>query len=161
MNLKEVKELIKMLDETDISELTLESEGVKVSIRKGTGLFAAANNAAPVAAAAPAASPAQPALEGAKAAAPVSQPATPIRGENIVEITAPMVGTFYAAPAPDAAPFVKTGDTVTPGQTVCIVEAMKLMNEIEAEVAGRIVDILVENGQPVEYGQPLFLVEKH
>ena len=159
VNLKEVKELIKMLDETDISELTLESEGVKVSIRKGTNLFAAANNAVPVVASAPAASPAV--QEAAKATTAPLQTLAPVRGENVVEITAPMVGTFYSSPAPDAAPFVKNGDTVTPGQTVCIVEAMKLMNEIEAEVTGRIVDILVENGQPVEYGQPLFLVEKH
>ncbi|MDA8213446.1 MAG: acetyl-CoA carboxylase biotin carboxyl carrier protein [Clostridia bacterium] len=162
VNLKEVKELIKMLDETDISELTLESEGVKVSIRKGTNLFAAANNAVPVVASAPAASPAAQAVqEAAKATTAPLQTLAPVRGENVVEITAPMVGTFYSSPAPDAAPFVKNGDTVTPGQTVCIVEAMKLMNEIEAEVTGRIVDILVENGQPVEYGQPLFLVEKH
>jgi oxaloacetate decarboxylase alpha subunit len=72
-----------------------------------------------------------------------------------------MVGTYYATPSPEAEPFVKVGDSITPGQTVCIVEAMKLMNEIESEVAGKIVDVLVENGHPVEYGQTLFLVEKH
>ena len=78
---------------------------------------------------------------------------------NQVAITSPMVGTFYRAPAPDADPYVEVGDQVTVGQTVCIVEAMKLMNEIESEVKGRVVKILVENAQPVEYGQKLFLVE--
>jgi len=151
VNLKEIKELIKMLDETDISELNLESEGVKVCIRKGL--------AAPAvlpASAVPAAAPAP----AAKADAGTAPAAISARPENVVEITAPMVGTFYRAPSPEAAPFVQIGDTVSKGQTVCIIEAMKLMNEIEAEVGGKIIEVLVENGQPVEYGQPLFLVEK-
>ena len=150
MNLKEIKELIKMLDETDISELNLESEGVKICIRKGlvATAVAPAVSVAPVAAQAPA----------AKAEAVPTAPAA--RADNVVEITAPMVGTFYRTPSPEAAPFVQVGDIVSKGQAVCIIEAMKLMNEIEAEVGGRIIEVLVENGQPVEYGQPLFLVEK-
>ena len=79
--------------------------------------------------------------------------------DGLIPVVAPMVGTFYLAPAPDAAPYVKIGDKVKEGQTVCIIEAMKLMNEIEADVAGEIVDILVENGEPVEYGQTLFLID--
>ncbi|MDA8233778.1 MAG: sodium-extruding oxaloacetate decarboxylase subunit alpha [Clostridia bacterium] len=151
VNLKEIKELIKMLDETDISELNLESEGVKVSIRKG--VVAAAAAPAPVA-------PAATQVSAPKAEAAPVQAAPAARADNVVEITAPMVGTFYRAPSPDATPFAQVGDTVSKGQAVCIIEAMKLMNEIEAEVGGRIIEVLVENGQPVEYGQALFLVEK-
>jgi acetyl-CoA carboxylase biotin carboxyl carrier protein len=91
--------------------------------------------------------------------APAGEPAaTP---SHLVPVEAPMVGTFYRAPSPDAAPFVSTGDAVKEGQVLCIIEAMKLMNEIEAKVTGRIAKVLVENGQPVEFGQPLFLVEPH
>lgn len=155
MNLKEIKELIKMLDETDITELNLESDGVKVNIRKGQAgspVVSAPVAPTPVVEKAPSAPVATPAhVAEEKASAP---------RQNVVEIVAPMVGTYYSAPAPDAPVFVKVGDRVSLGQTVCIVEAMKLMNEIEAEVEGTIVEILVENGQPVEYGQPLFLIEK-
>ena len=92
----------------------------------------------------------------AAAAAPAPAPAV---NDKLRAITSPMVGTFYRAPAPDADPFLETGDTVELGQTVCIIEAMKLMNEIESELKGRVVQILVENAQPVEFGQKLFLVE--
>lgn len=156
MNLQEIKELIKVLGETDIAEVNLESEGVKVSIKKGSAFAAAA------------AVPAIPVM--APATAPAAAPApTPEKVEeapsvgtkaNVEYIKAPMVGTFYRTPAPEAPAYVEVGQTVKLGQTVCIVEAMKLMNEIEAEVEGKIVEILVENGQPVEYGQPLFAVEK-
>jgi acetyl-CoA carboxylase biotin carboxyl carrier protein len=98
----------------------------------------------------------------ASAPSPVATPAIarpgPV-GSRLVTIEAPMVGTFYRAPAPDALPYVKEGDVIKAGQTLCVVEAMKLMNEIESNAAGRIAKILVENGQPVEYGQPLFLIE--
>jgi acetyl-CoA carboxylase biotin carboxyl carrier protein len=92
-------------------------------------------------------------------AEPAGNPRTGVETESTVAITSPMVGTFYRAPAPDADPYVESGDSVDVGQTVCIVEAMKLMNEIESEVRGRIVQILVENAQPVEFGQKLFLLE--
>ncbi len=149
MNLSEIKELIKMLDETDICELHLESAGVKVSIKK-TGAGSANLPAGEF-----------PFKENTGEVRTEKQAEKTVETkENLIPIVAPMVGTFYRAPAPEAAPFVEVGQMVTEGQTVCIIEAMKLMNEIETEVSGRIVDILVENGQPVEYGQTLFLVEK-
>jgi acetyl-CoA carboxylase biotin carboxyl carrier protein len=101
-----------------------------------------------------AAAPAAPAVT---AAAPAAQPST--AGSNLVTVEAPMVGTFYRAPSPGAEPYVREGDLVKPGQVLGIIEAMKLMNEIEARVGGRVVKILVENAQPVEYGQPLFLID--
>ncbi|MEW6695730.1 MAG: acetyl-CoA carboxylase biotin carboxyl carrier protein [Bacillota bacterium] len=159
VNLNELKELIKVLDQTDITEIDLESDGVKVSIRKGGKVSASVTtSAAAPALEAPAAETAKPAdslVVPAAPAAPTAQTA-----EDLAPVTAPMVGTFYQSPAPDAAPFVKVGDAVQTGQTLCIIEAMKLMNEIEAEVAGEVVEILVENGQPVEYGQKLFLIKK-
>lgn len=159
VNLNELKELIKVLDQTDITEIDLESDGVKVSIRKGGKVSASVttSTAAP-ALEAPAAETVKPADNPVVPAAPAAPPAQP--AEDLVPVTAPMVGTFYQSPAPDAAPFVKVGDAVQSGQTLCIIEAMKLMNEIEAEVAGEVVEILVENGQPVEYGQKLFLIKK-
>ena len=101
---------------------------------------------------------AAPQQAAAPAAAETRTPAEPLRG-RLITIEAPMVGTFYLAPAPEAEPYVKEGDVIKAGQTLCTVEAMKLMNEVESNVAGRVVKILVENGQPVEYGQPLFLIE--
>lgn len=157
MNLSELRELIKVLDQTDITEIDLESDGVKVSIRKGGKVTA---NISTV--------PAKQAVEAPGSEAPKAE-ATPVAeapaaatqpSDDLIAVTAPMVGTFYKAPSPDADPFVKVGDVVEKGQTLCIVEAMKLMNEIEAEQAGEIVQVLVENGQPVEYGQKLFLIRK-
>ena len=148
MNLSEIKELIKMLDETDICELHLESAGVKVSIKK-----AGAVTDVPTV-------PFREAKPDKVEAEPAETSRNTLTAENIVPIVAPMVGTFYRSPSPEAASFVEVGQMVTAGQTVCIIEAMKLMNEIEAEISGRIVDVLVENGQPVEYGQTLFLLEK-
>lgn len=159
MNLKEIKELIKILSETDIADFNLESEGVKVAIRKGSAVTASAPaGALPTMAAvtAPAAAPA-PAATVAPVAAPAAEATVKA---NYEYIKAPMVGTFYRSPSPDADAFVELGQTVKVGQTVCIVEAMKLMNEIESEFEGKIVEVLVENGQPVEFGQPLFAIEK-
>lgn len=146
MNLEEIKELINLISKTDVTELKLESGDVKIVIKKGGG------GEEKPRAEKPAGEPA-----GEKAA-PQPEPAEE-KKDHLVPIVAPMVGTFYRAPAPNAEPFVKVGDIVKPGQTVCIIEAMKLMNEIEAEVGGRVVEILVENGQPVEYGQTLFLID--
>ncbi len=159
VNLREIKELIKIVHETDITELRLENaEGTKVLIRKG---HPAPLVSAPLQAVAPLpTAPAVPAGRPTEPPAPAAQPpADGATEERYVTVTAPMVGTFYRAPAPDAEPFVKVGDLVEVGQTLCIIEAMKLMNEIESEVRGRIVRILAENGQPVEYGHPLFLIE--
>ena len=147
MDLNEIKRLIQLVQKSGIGELEV-SEGER-TIRI---------TAAPLAAGvAYAAAPAQ----SAPAPAPVAAPpaAAPNADAHLVTIVSPMVGTFYRAPAPDADPYVELNSQVDLGQTVCIVEAMKLMNEIESEVRGRIVRILVDNGQPVEYGQSLFLVD--
>lgn len=170
----EIRELIRLIDESNIEEFEIEYEGNKLAIKK-SGRKA---NAAPVLQAA-----AQPVAEAVsvqtvpapKAAVQekVTVPETGVKQEpapkavddqaeedlNLHKIVSPMVGTFYRAPAPDADPYVKEGDSVQSNTIVCIVEAMKLMNEIEAEINGTITKVLVENGQLVEYGQPLFLVK--
>jgi acetyl-CoA carboxylase biotin carboxyl carrier protein len=154
MDLKEIRALLKLLEESNIEELEVERQGQRVRIRR-RGDSATPPLAAP---SSPPLSPvsSSPALQAAPAAVP---PAPPARAENLVTIESPMVGTFYRAPAPSAEPYVKEGQVVEKGSVLCIIEAMKLMNEIEAEVKGRIASVLVENAQPVEYGQPLFLVE--
>ncbi|HXY62334.1 MAG TPA: acetyl-CoA carboxylase biotin carboxyl carrier protein [Nitrospirota bacterium] len=154
MNLKEIKELIDMLKDTDISELEIERSGVKVRLRKGGDVtlhpVMPRMEYPPAAIVAPAIAETQlPAAE--KAAEPVTM--------NQSKVTAPIVGTFYRSSSPDKHAYVEVGDIVKKGQILCIIEAMKLMNEIESETSGRIVQILVENGQPVEYGQPLFAIE--
>jgi acetyl-CoA carboxylase biotin carboxyl carrier protein len=158
MNQKELKELIEFLIEKDITEFELERGDVKVRIKRG----ADARLAAPpetrfVQVAAPAAPP-----PVESAAAPPAPPPAPAKAEaeesGLHEVKSPIVGTFYESPSPGAPAFVKAGDTVQEGQVLCIIEAMKLMNEIEADVSGEIVKRLVNNAQPVEYGQPLFLV---
>lgn len=162
MNNKEIKELVKILDGTDITEFVYESEGNKISIKKGLGYSNIAAQAqmlqypASNMMMAPGISPAQP----TPSAVPVDDGINEGLGPNQVLIIAPMVGTFYRAPSPEAAPYIQTGETVETGQVVCIIEAMKLMNEIESEWRGKIVQVLVENAQPVEYGQPLFILEK-
>jgi oxaloacetate decarboxylase alpha subunit len=154
MNLKEIKELIEMLKGTDISELEIERSGVKVRLRKGGDVTF---------------HPAMPRMEYppaaivAHAVAEVPEPradqaAAPVKA-NEVKVTSPIVGTFYRSSSPDKPPYVEIGDVVKKGQVLCIIEAMKLMNEIESESSGKIVQILVENGQPVEYGQALFVIE--
>jgi acetyl-CoA carboxylase biotin carboxyl carrier protein len=145
--LDELDQLIQLVQRTGIGELEVTAGGrtVRIAAHVGMAPTVAVSTGAP----APAA-PAMPAASGAAESAV---------GEHLVAIVSPMVGTFYRAPAPDADPYVEMGDLVDVGQTVCIVEAMKLMNEIESEVKGRVVRILVENAQPVEYGQKLFLIE--
>lgn len=157
--LNEIKELVKLVDSTSIQQLDIENENGKISIRKQDA--AAAVQPAAVQAAPQLAIPAAP---QAPATAPTpavqEQPAAEAKDESLHRIVSPMVGTFYAAPSPDAPAFVKVGDAVNEKTVVCIVEAMKLMNEIEAEVKGKIVEVLAENGQLVEFGQPLFLVKR-
>lgn len=157
MDIKDLKMLIKMVTETDITEFELENTDEKVVIKRGCAapqfqMQAPVYQYAPAAPVAPAAAPA------AAAAAP-SAPAAAEKEQGDV-ITSPIVGTFYRAPAPDAAPYVEVGQIVEKGQVLCIVEAMKLMNEIEAEFKCKIVKICKENAQPVEYGDALFVVEK-
>ncbi|MFC4769149.1 acetyl-CoA carboxylase biotin carboxyl carrier protein [Effusibacillus consociatus] len=162
--LNEIRELVRLIDETSVTELNVEAAGTKLIIKKEYGAAtpvvvqpAPVQAPAAIQAAAPAvpAAPVQaPAVEetAKKAVAPAEDP-------TLHKIVSPMVGTFYQAPAPDADPYVGVGSKVTEKTVVCIVEAMKLMNEIEADVRGEIVAVLVENGQLVEYGQPLFLVK--
>jgi len=162
MNQKELKELIEFLIEKDITEFELERGDVKVRIKRGTEqVVSIAAPAAPYAAvhAAPVVpSPAHTLTTTAPAEPSAAQGAAPAAEEGIHMVRSPIVGTFYESPSPGSPPFVKAGDTVEVGQVLCIVEAMKLMNEIESDVAGEIVKKLVSNGQPIEYGQELFAI---
>jgi len=146
MENKQINALITKFDESGLSKIKITRDGFEIEMEKATGLVAApvqAVAAAPVVAAVPAAS------------APVA--AAAISGDTI---DSPMVGTYYAAPSPDSAPFIKVGDTVKKGQAVAVLEAMKIMNELEAEFDCKILEILVTDGQAVEYDMPLFVVEK-
>ena len=146
----ELRRLIRLVQRTGIGELEVSAGGRAVRISAIPGAPAVA---VPAAQAAPAPATAAAASAGAGA------PAAAAKSERFVPVVSPMVGTFYRAPAPDADPYVEVGSMVEIGQTVCILEAMKLMNEIESEVRGRVVEILVENAQPVEFGQKLFLID--
>ena len=154
MDLRKLKTLIDLVAESGISELEVTEENDKVRIvnKVQTVAVAAPVAAAPVVAAAPA-PVAAPVVSPAAAPAPAAE--AKVEG---TQVASPMVGTFYRAPSPGAAPFVSVGDKVTAGQTLCIIEAMKLLNEIEAETSGTIKEICVENGQPVEFGQTLFII---
>jgi acetyl-CoA carboxylase biotin carboxyl carrier protein len=157
IDFQEIRELLAAIAPTDITELSLKSEAFELTVKKGHSsvMPLASAPAAPAVAPVPVAAP----PPAAPAAAPVADTApAPTSDPKWVDITSPMVGTFYRAPAPDEAPFVNMGDRVTTGQTVCIIEAMKLMNEIDVEISGQIMEILVENGEPVEFGQPLMRV---
>jgi acetyl-CoA carboxylase biotin carboxyl carrier protein len=152
MDIRKVKKLIELLEESGVSEIEISEgeESVRISRYPKTG--AVTMTQAPVAA--------QAAAAPAAAAPPVAAadaPPPPIRGQ---QVTAPMVGTFYSGPAPGSKPFVEIGTEVKPGDTLCVIEAMKMMNPIESEFAGRVVSVLVENGNPVEFGQPLFVIEE-
>jgi acetyl-CoA carboxylase biotin carboxyl carrier protein len=146
MNLKEIRALLELLREYGLTEVELERSGERVRVRRE-----------PSAAPAVVAPPAAPAV--AAHPTPASEPVREDRRQHLVTVEAPMVGTFYRAASPEADPYVREGDAIKEGQVLCIIEAMKLMNEIESKVAGRVIRILAENGQPVEYGQPLFLIE--
>jgi acetyl-CoA carboxylase biotin carboxyl carrier protein len=162
MDIKQVQELVKIINKTNISEISIEEEGLKITIRQK-------DDPAPQIIAQPVAQPITtlPIAAPPQAPAPAPAPATPAAApakpapaaDNLVAIKSPMIGTFYRSPSPDKPAFVNVGDEVTVGKVVCIIEAMKLFNEIESEVNGRIVKVLVEDASPVEYDQPLFLVE--
>jgi len=160
MDFKQIQELVKMVNKSNISELSIEEDKFKITIKQKDNevqQVIAVPAAAPVQAVAPVA-PAAPAPAPAPAA-PAAPPAAPAKADNLVTINSPMIGTFYRSPGPDKPPFVNVGDDVAPGKVVCIIEAMKLFNEIESEVSGKIVKVLVDDASPVEYDQPLFLVE--
>jgi acetyl-CoA carboxylase biotin carboxyl carrier protein len=159
MDLRKLKKLIDLVQESGIAELEITEGEEKVRIASGgavsvTPLASAAAPATPVVAPTGAAAQAAPAAARAAAGA-ATEPAPGAEGHTV---KAPMVGTFYRSPSPDAKPFVDVGGTVKEGETICVIEAMKLMNEIEADASGTIKAILVENGQPVEYGQALFII---
>ena len=181
MTQDEIQDLIKFVAKSGVHEVEIERKDFKITI-KSSGVAPKRGKAAAAAAAAaamepqavhvavpsmpmpmqmPAAMPAPaPVATPAPApAAPAAEPAAPAADANLIEIKSPMIGTFYRKPSPDKDTFVEVGSTVKPGDTVCVIEAMKLFNEIESEVSGRIVKILVDDNSPVEYDQPLFLVE--
>jgi oxaloacetate decarboxylase (Na+ extruding) subunit alpha len=156
MNLKELKELIDILKDTDISEVEVERSGVRVKIKKGGDITyhtAMPRMEYPPAALVAPSVPA-PVIEQAQAAKAIEAAKA-----NQIKVASPIVGTFYRASSPDKPAYVEVGDVVKKGQILCIIEAMKLMNEIESEAAGKVVQVLIESGQPVEYGQALFLIE--
>lgn len=155
MNEKYIKSLIRLVEESEIESLEISSWGRKVRITQKIQADANGQGATHAVFAAPA--PVAPSLAAQVPAEPSAPPAD--TSSNMVEITSPMVGTFYRAPSPDADAYVSPNEKITQGQVVCIVEAMKLMNEIESDVSGRVVKILVEDAQPVEFGQVLFLID--
>lgn len=153
MDLELIKKLVKLIDASGITDFSVEDgeTKIKISKRSSGGQFYT-----------------QPSIQVAamseypapkKEIAPGTEKAAEAAASNLHEIRSPIVGTFYRAPAPEADPFITVGDSVAPGKVLCIIEAMKLMNEIESDVSGKVVKILVENGKPVEYNQPLFLIE--
>lgn len=148
MNIKEIKEMINLMNENNLVELEIEKEGMRIRLKKITsateglsGPIVVERHALP---------------ETARTTGPQIPEAPATR---TIEIKAPMVGTFYRAPSPEAPPYVEVGQTIEPGQVICIIEAMKLMNEIKSEIKGKILEILVDNAEPVEFGQPMFLIE--
>lgn len=149
MNLKEIKEMIALMNENGLMELEIEKDGMRIKLKKTgsqiegfSGPFVIEKERTA-------------GIEASKTHAPaVEQPAI-----KVAEIKAPMVGTFYRAPSPEAPPYIEVGQTVEPGQVICIIEAMKLMNEIKSEIKGKVLEILAENAEPVEFGQPMFILE--
>ena len=146
MNIKKVQELVELMNTNGLSEVEVEQDGMRIKLRKTAQGIVEEVVPAPVQAARPAAAP-------APAAAPKEA------AGNLKEMKAPMVGTFYASPSPDAEAYVKVGDVVHKGDVLCIIEAMKIMNEVKSEFDGKIAQIPIENAEPVEFGQPLFLIE--
>ena len=152
MNIDDIKAIMKLMAEYQLTEFSVEAEGSNVRIRRDNAGIPAVQSAVPVLQSVPvAAAVPAPAPAAAPAAAEAPAPGTPVES--------PLVGTFYAAPSPDSAPFVQVGDRVTPDTVICIIEAMKVMNEIKAEKAGVVKEIVAQNGQPVEYGQVLIILE--
>jgi acetyl-CoA carboxylase biotin carboxyl carrier protein len=158
MDIKQVQELVKIINKTNIAEISIEEEGLKITIKQK-------EDAAPIAYAPqqqyyqPAPMPAAAPASAAPAPAKPAEAAAAKPADNLLTIKSPMIGTFYRSPSPDKPVFVNVGDEVDNGKVVCIIEAMKLFNEIESEVKGKIVKVLVEDASPVEYDQPLFLVD--
>lgn len=153
MDLKEIRKIVELMNEHELSYFHLEEEGVNLKLKKGADIVQVAQAAMP---AAPAAAPVATGAPAAPAASGSGDASGAPAGD---EIPAPMVGTFYASPSPDSPAFVSVGDTVSVGQTLCIIEAMKVMNEIKSEVAGTITAIVAKDGEPVQYGDALYRVQ--
>ena len=146
MYIKEIKDMINLMNENNLTELEIEKEGVRIKLKRGMSGFV--ENKVEL----------MPTQHQVTQEKPQAQ-AQKAENKNTVEIKTPMVGTFYRTPSPEAPSYVNIGDVIEPGQVVCIIEAMKLMNEIKSEVKGKIVDIMVDNAEPVEFGQVLFVIE--
>jgi len=146
MNLKEIKEVIQLMNENQLSEFEMEKDGLKIRLKKDAGGVEHVVYET------------RPSAQSSRSSAPEIKeaPKPPVIKSTV---KSPMVGTFYASPAPDAPPFLQAGSEIQVGQVICIIEAMKLMNEIKSEVKGKVVEVLVHNGDPVEFGQPLFVLE--
>jgi acetyl-CoA carboxylase biotin carboxyl carrier protein len=163
MDFKQIQELIKMINKSNIGEVTIEEKGFKLTIKQkeepAQNVIAAPVHTAPMMTAMHQQAPVAQAAAHTTAPAADKPKAADQVADNLLTIKSPMIGTFYRSSAPGKPSFVEIGDDITPGKVVCIIEAMKLFNEIESEVKGRIVKVLVEDASPVEYDQPLFLVE--
>ena len=150
MNIKEIKEMITLMNENNLLELEIEKEGMRIRLKKESPELEKSSK------------PSQfvtfPQFSVSQEAAQ-TQPKKSESAKNLIEVKSPMVGTFYRSPSPESPPFVEVGQNIEEGTVICIIEAMKLMNEIKSEKKGKIVEALIENGQPVEFGQPLFLIE--
>ena len=162
MDFKQIQELIRLINKSNIGEITVEEKGFKITIKQKQEAAVQQVLQAPVYAQQPIAAP--PALPPANSSAPAAsaektKPAAETTASNLITIKSPMIGTFYRRASPDKPLFVEVGDEITPGKVVCIIEAMKLFNEIESEVSGKVVKVLVDDASPVEYDQPLYLVE--
>ena len=153
MKVQDLQEIVKLMENSGIAELSLEEENLKLSLKR--------ENKTPAVVAVPQQVMVPSPAVAATSVAPVANntPTAPVEDKNIFVIKSPMVGTFYASPSPDSATYVTTGTQVSNDSVVCILEAMKVMNEVHAECSGKIVEVLVKNGSPVEYGQPLFKVQ--
>ena len=149
MNVKEIKEMINLMNDNGLVELEIEKEGMRIRLKKTTCGIEGYNGPIVVE---------RQAVVGESASRQIAEPAKEASIKT-VEVKSPMVGTFYRAPSPEAAPYVEVGQSIEPGQVICIIEAMKLMNEIKSEVRGKILEVLVDNAEPVEFGQPVFLIE--
>lgn len=162
MKAKEIQELIDFISKSGLDEVNIETEQFKIKVRKNSEvkqqIITPAAASIPVTPAPAAAAPAVK-EENGSSAPPAEAAATESAGNGYIEVKSPMIGTFYRSTNPDSDPFVSVGDKIAVGQTVCIVEAMKLFNEIESEVAGTVIKVLVDNSSPVEYDQPLFLID--
>jgi acetyl-CoA carboxylase biotin carboxyl carrier protein len=159
MTYKEIQDLVKMVVRLELAELKLRDGDFELSVRTKEYTKARSSQAPTPQASAPAAAAPQPAAENAPASASAEGGGKEGAADDLIEIKSPIVGTFYRSPSPDKPPFVKVGDSINTGDVVCIVEAMKLFNEIESEVSGKIVKVIVEDASPVEYDQPLFLID--